>query len=158
MTRMPDHPVMILDRMSMAHGLEARAPFLDHKLAEFCAKIPVNMKVKGRQRRIIQRELARKYLPENTINREKQGFSSPITYMLTDEFQLIYHTFLQQSRLVAERFLNREYVNELLQEHLSGSFDHGQRLWLICSAEIWYRMNIDLEGREGIGELLRRAA
>jgi len=89
MIRMPDHPVMVLDRMSMAHGLEARAPFLDHKLAEFCAKIPVKMKVKGRQRRLIQLELAKKYLPKDTIYRKKQGFASPITYMLADEFQFL---------------------------------------------------------------------
>ncbi len=158
MVRMPDHPVMILDRMSMAHGLEARAPFLDHKLAEFCARIPPKMKIKGRTRRLIQLELAKRYLPESLIFRKKQGFASPITYMLAKEFQLIYNTFLKDSRLVEENYLNGAYVSQLLQEHLSGSHDHGQRLWLICSAEIWYRLNIDNQGREGVGSLLRRAA
>ena len=156
--RMPDHPVMILDRMSMAHGLEARAPLLDHKVAEFCARIPSNMKIRGRARRYIQLELAKKYLPESLIYRKKQGFSSPITYMLAQQFHHIYNTFLRTSRLVEEGYLNAPYVDQLLQEHLSGKRDHGQRLWLICSAEIWYRMNIDDQGRCGIGSLLRQAA
>lgn len=158
MVRMPDHPVMILDRMSMAHGLEARAPFLDHKLAEFCARIPSKMKIKGRTRRLIQLELAKKYLPEKLIYRKKQGFASPITYMLAKEFQLIYRAFLKSSRLVEEGYLNGNFVAKLLNDHISGKCDHGQRLWLLSSAEIWYRLNIDNQGREGIGNCLRRAA
>lgn len=158
MVRMPDHPVMILDRMSMAHGLEARAPFLDHKLAEFCAKIPSHMKIKGRTRRLIQLELAKKYLPKPVIFGKKQGFASSITYMLKEEFQLIYNTFLRFSRLVEEGYLNGIYVNHLLGEHLAGKRDHGQRLWLICSAEIWYRLSIDGQGRQGIYNILQRAA
>lgn len=158
MIRMPDHPVMTLDRMSMAHGLEARAPFLDHKLAEFCAKIPVEMKVKGRQRRLIQLELAKKYIPEELIYRNKQGFASPITYMLEQQFKLIYRTFLKDSRLVDKGYLNGDFIAELLQAHVSGKFDHGQRLWLICSAEIWFRLYIDGEGKDGITELLVSAA
>ncbi|MEJ2617965.1 MAG: asparagine synthase (glutamine-hydrolyzing), partial [Ignavibacteriaceae bacterium] len=71
MIRMPDHPVMILDRMTMAHGLESRAPFLDHKLEEFCASIPPRFKIKGQKRRYIQIELAKKYLPIEVIERKK---------------------------------------------------------------------------------------
>jgi len=63
MIRLPDHPVMILDRTSMAHGLEARSPFMDHKLAEFVARIPATLKVRGRTRRYIQARLAERYLP-----------------------------------------------------------------------------------------------
>ncbi len=156
--RMPDHPVMISDRMSMAHGLEARAPFLDHKLAEFCARIPVNMKVKGRQRRLIQMELAKRYLPSEVMQRKKQGFSSAITYMLADEYQLIYRTFLKRSRLVEENILNAEIIDKLLEEHLAKRRDHGQRLWLLSSAEVWYRMYIDGVGKAGIVEALDQGA
>ena len=99
MTRMPDHPNMILDRMTMAHGLEARSPFLDHKLAEFCATIPPAFKVKRTRRRYIQVELAKKYLPEKLIKRKKQGFNSPLPYMLADEFQHLYKLFLNDSSL-----------------------------------------------------------
>ena len=113
MIRMPDHPVMILDRMTMAHSLEARAPFLDHKLAEFCASIPPKFKVKGKQRRYIQVELAKKYLPIEVIERKKQGFSSPLTYMLEDEFKFLFKTFLENSRLVEEGYLNGDFIHKL---------------------------------------------
>lgn len=154
MVRMPDHPNMILDRMTMAHGLEARSPFLDHKLAEFCARIPPQFKVRGTKRRYIQVELAKKYLPPALITKKKQGFSSPLTYLLADEFRLLYKTFLNDSSLVRDGYLNHSAINVLLSEHLNKKVDHGNRLWLLCNAEVWYRMCIENESRDTIKELL----
>ena len=148
MVRMPDHPVMILDRMSMAHSLEARCPFLDHKLAEFCAMIPSQYKVKGKKRRIIQLELAKKYLPPEIIERKKQGFASPFTYLLEGEYKTLFEKFLKNSRLVEDNYLEGDTINKLLVEHLNKKSDHGQRLWLICNAEIWYRMFVDGVNKE----------
>ena len=76
--RLPDHPVMISDRMSMAHGLEVRSPFMDHKLAEYAAGLPWTLKVRGRQLRYLQRKLAARYLPGEILTRSKQGFSSAL--------------------------------------------------------------------------------
>ncbi len=154
MVRMPDHPVMVLDRMTMAHGLEARSPFLDHKLAEFCASIPPQFKVRGNKLRYIQVELAKKYLPPALIKKKKQGFSSLLTYLLADEFRLLYKTFLNDARLVRDGYLNQSAINLLLNEHLSKRVDHGNRLWLLCNSEIWYRMYIENESKEAIRNLL----
>jgi asparagine synthase (glutamine-hydrolysing) len=154
MTRMPDHPNMILDRMTMAHGLEARCPFLDHKLAEFCATIPPRFKVRGTKRRYIQVELAKRYLPPPLITRKKQGFNSPLTYLLADEFRLLYKIFLSDSSLVRDEYLNKSAIDRLLNEHLSKKVDHGNRLWLLCNAEVWYRMFINNESRESMKKLL----
>lgn len=143
MIRMPDHPVMILDRMTMAHGLEARSPFLDHKLAGFCAAIPPEYKVRRNRLRYIQVELAKKHLPPALIRRKKQGFNSPLTYLLADEFRFLYKTFLKDSRLVSCGYLNPSVVAAMLKDHLEKKADHGQRLWLLCNAEIWYRMYIE---------------
>ena len=154
MTRMPDHPVMIQDRMTMAHGLEARSPFLDHKLAEFCAAIPPKYKIRGTKRRYIQVELAKKNLPPELIAKKKQGFSSPLTYLLADEFKLLYKIFLSKSSLVRNGYLNQSAINSLLQAHLSKKADHGNRLWLLCNAEVWYRMYIENYSKNDIKELL----
>lgn len=146
MTRMPDHPNMILDRMTMAHGLEARSPFLDHKLAEFCATLDSSFKVKRTQRRRIQVALAKRLLPEALIHKPKQGFSSPLIYLLKDEFLYLFQLFLHDSSLVRDGYLNARIIDRMLVEHLSQKADHGNRLWLICNAEVWYRMHI--EGQE----------
>jgi asparagine synthase (glutamine-hydrolysing) len=158
MTRMPDHPVMILDRMSMAHGLEARSPFLDHELAEFCARMPPRFKVRRTRRRYIQVELARRYLPEKLLNREKQGFASPLVYLLDAEFKHLYGTLLRDSQLVAAGYLQADGVNALLEAHLGRRADHGQRLWQLCNAEIWYRMYIGGEERDAMRERIQAAA
>jgi len=154
MTRMPDHPNMILDRMTMAHSLESRSPFLDHRLAEFCASIPPSFKVRGTKRRYIQVELAKKYLPSALISKKKQGFSSALPYMLADEFRFLYKIFLNDSSLVRDGYLNQSAIEKLLYEHLNKKSDHGNRLWLLCNAEVWYRMYIENQSRDSIKELL----
>ncbi len=158
MVRMPDHPVMILDRMSMAHGLEARSPFLDHKLAEFCAGLPPSFKVRGKKLRHIEKKLAERYVPAEVLNRGKQGFSSPLTYLLADEFRFLYRALLTDSSLVREGILRPEGIRSLLEDHLSGRRDHGQRLWLLCNAEIWYRMFIEGKSTDEMHEAFEKAA
>lgn len=154
MVRLPDHPVMILDRMTMAHGLEARAPFMDHNLAEFVAQIPASLKVRGHTLRYIQSRVAERYLPPAVLQRKKQGFSSPLPYLLADEFQYLFKAFLSDSHLVQHGYLKGEPIKHLLAEHLQRKADHGNRLWLLCNAEIWYRMAIEEETREQIREQL----
>src|SRR5450631_3213231 len=146
--RLPDHPVMISDRMTMAHGLEARSPFMDHRLAEFAARLPSNLKVRGRNLRYIQRKLAARYLPPEILSRSKQGFSSALPYILKDEYRESYDEYLQDSELVRAGVLARAPIQSLLQEHLSGKTDHGNRLWLLINSEIWYRMMILGQSRE----------
>jgi asparagine synthase (glutamine-hydrolysing) len=146
--RLPDHPVMISDRMTMAHGLEARSPFMDHRLAEFAARMPSNVKVRGRNLRYIQRKLAARYLPPEILTRSKQGFSSALPYILKNEYRDMYSRFLQDSELVRAGILAAEPIQQMLHEHLGGRVDHGNRLWLLINSEIWYRMMILGQSKE----------
>jgi asparagine synthase (glutamine-hydrolysing) len=146
--RLPDHPVMITDRMSMSHGLEARSPFMDHRLAEFAARLPSSMKIRGRSLRWAQRKLASRYLPREILDRPKQGFSSALPYLLQHEYRALYERFLPDSKLVAAGVLRREPIHALLGEHLARRADHGNRLWLLINAELWYRMMILGQPRE----------
>ena len=141
--RLPDHSVMILDRMTMAHGLEARSPFMDHEIAEFAARLPVRLKVRGRSLRYIQMRLAERYLPEPVLRRPKQGFSSALPYMLRDEYRLLFGLFLTDSHLACDGVFRQSKIDQLLDEHLTGQVDHGNRLWLLLNSEVWYRMFIE---------------
>jgi len=140
--RLPDHPVMILDRMTMANSLEARAPLMDHVVAEFAARLPARMKVRGRSLRYIQYKLAERYLPREVIDRPKQGFSSALPYMLRDEYRLLFNLFLRDSELARDGYLQQPAIDRLLGEHETGRIDHGNRLWLLLNSETWYRMFI----------------
>jgi asparagine synthase (glutamine-hydrolysing) len=149
--RLPDHPVMISDRMSMAHGLETRSPFMDHRLAEFAARLSSSLKVRGRTLRYIQRKLAARYLSPEILSRPKQGFSSALPYFLRDEYRTLYDRYLRDSELVRAGIFARKPLDALLASHLAGHEDHGNRLWLLINTEVWYRMSI-------LGEAQRAAA
>jgi asparagine synthase (glutamine-hydrolysing) len=153
--RMPDHPVMITDRMTMAHGLEARSPFMDHKLAEFAARLPCSLKVRGSKLRYLQRKLAARYLPQSLLQRPKQGFASALPYLLQNEYRRLYAGFLPTSQLVADGILRGAPINALLNAHLAGKADHGNRLWLLLNAEVWYRMHIKGARAEELSSDLR---
>ena len=152
--RLPDHPVMITDRMSMAHGLEARSPFMDHAVAEYMAQIPVRYKVRGRTLRYLQRRLAERYLPDELLRFRKQGFSSPLPYLLSEEYKQLFSVFLSDPVLVKAGLINADAVRTLLQAHLTQKADHGNRLWLLLNAEVWYRMLIDGQSRDSIAGAL----
>jgi asparagine synthase (glutamine-hydrolysing) len=154
MIRLPDHSVMILDRTTMAHGLEARSPFMDHKLVEFVAQIPVYFKVRGNTRRYIQTRLAERYLPPALLKRKKIGFSSPLPYLLADEFRHLFQVFLSDSYLVRDGYLRGEPIKLLLEQHLGKKVDHANRLWLLCNSEIWYRMAVENWTKERLKEEL----
>jgi asparagine synthase (glutamine-hydrolysing) len=156
--RMTDHPVMILDRMTMAHGLEARSPFLDHELAEFCARLPTRLKVRGRSLRYIQTQLAKRYLPKPLLERRKQGFSSPLPYILRDEYKLLFRLFLADSHLARDEILDQRQVAVLIAEHEANRADHGNRLWLLLNSEVWYRMFIEDCSQEDLAEEITAAA
>jgi asparagine synthase (glutamine-hydrolysing) len=150
MVRLPNHPVMILDRMSMAHGLEARSPFMDHELAKFAAALPVRLKVRGRRRRWIELKLAERYLPDEVVHRPKQGFSSALPYMMGDEYRALFKRYLADAHLADEGIVRPEAVQEMLDDHLTGQSDHGNRLWLLLNAEIWWRVHLE---QVDVGEL-----
>lgn len=148
--RLPNHPVMITDRMCMAHGLEARSPFMDHKLVEFAACIPSSLKVRGGTLRYIQRRLAMRYLPAKLLNRPKQGFSSALPYLLRAEYERLFQHCLLESSLVSAGILDGKQIRRLVQEQASRTADHGNRLWLLINAELWYRMMIEGQSREDL--------
>jgi asparagine synthase (glutamine-hydrolysing) len=156
-SRLPDHPVMIQDRMTMAHGLEARSPFMDHELAEFAARLPVRLKVRGRSLRYIQVQLAKRYLPAELLARKKQGFSSALPYLLKDELNTLYGLFLQRMELAKDGILRQPAVNQILDEHREGKQDHGNRLWLLVNSEVWYRMCIQGKTHGDIEAQLRES-
>jgi asparagine synthase (glutamine-hydrolysing) len=155
--RLPDHSAMILDRMTMAHGLEARSPFMDHKVAEFAARLPMRLKVRGRSLRYIQKLLAKRYLPKPLLNLRKQGFSVALPYMLRDQYRVLFRVFLKDSHLAAAGIFRQDAIDDLLSDHLTGNADHGNRLWLLLNSEAWYRMHIEGTGVEDMSEEIRES-
>ncbi len=153
-SRLADHPVMIQDRMTMAHGLEARSPFMDHEIAEFAARLPASLKVRGRTLRYIQVQLAKRLLPPELLTRKKQGFSSALPYLLKSELDVLYRVFLSDVQLARDGVLRQEPIDQMLAEHQAGTTDHGNRLWLLLNSDVWYRSFIQGQSEDELGGLI----
>ena len=158
-SRLPGQSLTILDRATMAYSLESRSPFLDPRFAEFMARVPAAMKIKGRRLRHLERRLGERYLPPEVLARRKQGFASPLMYILEDEVRALAPRLLEQSELVRSGYLRGERVRQLVAEHLSRRYDHGNRIWLLLSAEVWYRRYISRRSESDLeSELAERMA
>jgi asparagine synthase (glutamine-hydrolysing) len=143
MTRLPEHSLMLTDRMTMAHSLEARSPFLDHTLVEYMASYPSNMKIRNGELKYALRKLAVEFLPDQIVNRDKQGFMFPIAYWFKNDLYNFLKRFMMDSIFVKEGIFKRERVMHLIDEHRSNKMDHHVRLWMLLNLQIWFMLYID---------------
>jgi asparagine synthase (glutamine-hydrolysing) len=156
LTRMPDHLLVIADRMSMAHSLEGRSPLIDYKVVEYAASVPSDLKLKGKNLKYMLKKVAARYLPKELIYRKKQGFGFPLgIWMRTDLRDFMINLF-SESRFVELGIFDRAYVDRILDEHLSGKVDHNYRLWILINLEYWYRLYFENETVESMGEFTDR--
>jgi asparagine synthase (glutamine-hydrolysing) len=156
MTRMPDHLLVIGDRMSMAHSLESRPTLVDYRLVEFAASIPSNLKLKGGELKYILKRTARRYLPDELINRKKQGFSFPIGHWLRTDLKDFMARLFAESRFVELGIFQPSYLQSIMEQHVSGAADHNYRLWILINLEIWYRMYFEGETIQSMNEYIRQ--
>ncbi len=140
MVRLPEYSHIKVDRISMMHGLEARSPFMDHKLIEFSATIPSYLKMKRRKRKYLLRELAASRLPVQILNLPKQGFGSPINRWLRGELKSLSHALLDNASLVKHGFFNQAYIDRLLAQHEARKINNGNKIWSLVNLETWYRI------------------
>jgi asparagine synthase (glutamine-hydrolysing) len=154
-TRLPEHSLMLTDRMTMSQSLESRSPFLDHRLAEWVATLPVDLKLHGKTLKYLMRRVASTYLPDSILKRPKQGFMFPLGYWMKGPLLPVLENLLTGSVLIEEGIFRREPVERLIREHLAQKADHHVRLWLILNVEMWYRMFVRGEALEDLSGLLR---
>jgi len=139
---LPDSPLMKVDKMSMAHGLEVRVPFLDYRFVEFCATIPSEYKLKGFTTKAILRSAMSEILPREILNRGKQGYGLPIKSWLRQRLRDYMIESVNASRVIKEQF-NLNYVNQLIQEHVEYRADHSHVLWSLINLAVWYRLFVE---------------
>jgi len=129
--------LVMVDRASMACSLEVRAPFLDHELVEFVMGLPSEWKLKGFTSKYILKKAAKKWLPDEVIKRPKKGFGVPIAKWVKGPLKELFEGLLSSDRLKREGFLNPQYVNTLLQDHLANKKDNRKQLWTLLVWELW---------------------
>jgi asparagine synthase (glutamine-hydrolysing) len=127
-----------MDRMTMAHGLEARSPLLDRALFEYVAGLPDQLKRRGRRGKLVLKAAASKLLPPAILARPKHGFGVPLGAWFRGQLRpLVEDTLLSGARL--EQRLRPGALANLWRQHLSGQADRGHQLWTLLTLELWLR-------------------
>ena len=126
------------DKMSMAHSLESRVPFLDREVFDLAARIPTEQKVSESQTKIALREAAERAIPRDWAQKEKLGFPVPVASWLREDkyYRLVRRAFTGAD---AMRFFDVRELLRLLDEHRAGA-DNSRRIWIVYSFLIWYQV------------------
>jgi asparagine synthase (glutamine-hydrolysing) len=132
-----------VDRMTMANSIEARVPFLDHKLVEAALGFPASLKLRGSTSKYVLKDALRGLLPDAVIDRPKQGFDVPMGRWLRGALRQMLSDVLMDARTRQRGYFNQTAVNGLVLEHLRGRRDHSRRLWELLTLELWHRMFVD---------------
>jgi asparagine synthase (glutamine-hydrolysing) len=145
-TYLPGDLLLKVDRMSMSAALEVRSPFLDFRVQELAAGMPPRMKLRGQTTKWALKELARRRgVPDDLVDRRKQGFGVPIGPWLRGELRPWAEDLLLDPRSLARGYFDPQAVRRLLQGHLDGTVDNPYKLWNLAVLEQWHRSWIDGE-------------
>jgi asparagine synthase (glutamine-hydrolysing) len=150
---LPEDLLAKVDIASMANSLEARSPFLDHRLVEFCAALPSSMKLRGRTSKWLLRRLMHDRLPPQILTRSKMGFGVPVGEWLRTDLRPLLEDTLLSSRARQRGYFRPAAVRAMVDEHLSRQTDRTSQLWGLLMLELWFREFADAPLRRTAGAL-----
>ena len=126
-----------VDRATMAHGLESRAPFLAHPLIEFALSLPRSVKIRGKSGKWALKEAVKDLLPPAVRTRRKQGFSPPFSAWARGPMRGLVESRLSRERVSRAGVLDADAVQAIVGAHLSGRAERGRTLWTLLSLQMW---------------------
>jgi asparagine synthase (glutamine-hydrolysing) len=127
-----------VDRASMAVSLEVRAPFLDPRVAQFAAGLPLDYKLKGNKGKYILKKAVEPLLPRNILQRPKKGFGIPIAEWLKNRLNPLMRDLLDSKRLKNQGLFDEKFVRKLIREHETGAASHHKQLWTLLVFQLWF--------------------
>jgi asparagine synthase (glutamine-hydrolysing) len=139
--RLAELLLMRVDKMTMAHSIEARVPFLDHRIVEFSFLVPDRFKVRRNVGKYVLKKAAEGILPDEVIYRKKQGLNSPIVEWLRAGklSQYARQAILESPLIQSERgIFNRPYIEDLLSQHISGRQNRAKSIWALLILVLWH--------------------
>jgi len=137
-TWLVDDILFKVDRTSMAHSLEVRVPFLDHRFVELTALIPSNLKLHRLKGKYIFKKIVKDEIPQFIINRKKQGFNSPLSFWLRGELKNYVSDILSERNISKVGFFNSNFINSLLHDYYNGRQDNSLKIWGLFNFVLWY--------------------
>jgi len=136
-----DYVLVKVDRCTMMHSLEARAPFLDRDFAEFACRLPASYKLHGLTRKYLLKKSMSHLLPPEILTRNKRGFLIPVARWLRDKLKPLVEELLGEAHLRRQGLFDPKTVRTLIDEHDSGRMDRRKELWTLLVLQLWLRHN-----------------
>jgi asparagine synthase (glutamine-hydrolysing) len=138
------------DRMSMAHALELRSPFLDHHLVEWAVQLPFGLKFRHGQTKWLLRKAMQPLLPRYVLKKPKRGFNPPVSAWLGQELKRLPEALLSPEAVQRRGLFRPEAVRRLVEDHSAQRRDLSRQLWALVVLEIWCRLYLDRAPLEAV--------
>lgn len=136
-----DGVLVKVDRASMAHGLEIRSPFLDHRLVEFSCNLQPALKLRGLRTKLLLKRSIKGFLPNDIIHRRKAGFMMPVARWLQTDLREMLETYCADKTLRDDGIFSSQHVRQLIDEHVNCRRDHRKILWAVLCFQCWRQQN-----------------
>jgi asparagine synthase (glutamine-hydrolysing) len=133
-----DDGLVKVDRMSMAHSLEVRVPYLDHELVEYVARVPPALKSMGFQTKSLLRDVVQPLLPPTIVRGKKRGFTPPLPVWLKGELHDYVCDVLSPARIRRMGFFEPAVVTQILEDHFAGRSDNNRPIWTLLCMLLWH--------------------
>jgi asparagine synthase (glutamine-hydrolysing) len=140
---LPDDILLKGDKMTMANALELRVPFLDHKLVEFAATVPVHLKLNRGCGKFLLRQAMRDVVPQAILKRSKKGFPVPTAHWLRGQLRSFTRETLLAPDSACRLYFNLETLEETVREHEQGRVNREQEIWTLMIFEFWHKVFVE---------------
>jgi len=138
-TYMPDDILVKVDRAGMSTSLEGREPLLDHRIIEFAAQLPENLKMKGASKKYLLREIVHDYVPKEIMERPKMGFGVPVFDWLRNDLKYYAEEYMSEAAFARHGLFKQEGVNHIMQQFYKGDRNYNSLFWYLLMFQMWYK-------------------
>jgi asparagine synthase (glutamine-hydrolysing) len=144
-TYLPGDLLVKMDIATMAYSVEARSPFLDHRLMEFAAALPAEYKLARMSGKRLLKRALRGVVPDEILDRPKMGFGVPLARWFREDLRQLPEDVLLDPRTLDRGYFRPGEVEGLVREHQAGAADHSLRLWVLLQPEMWHREVVEAQ-------------
>ena len=150
-TYLPDDLLVKMDIATMAHSVETRSPFLDHRLMEFSARVPARHKLDGTSGKVLLKYALRGIVPDEILDRPKMGFGVPLPRWFRKELRDLPAEVLLSADARVQAYVKPEAIRRMIKQHHDNQADHSTRLWALLQLEFWHREVLESRPLGGAG-------
>ena len=142
-TYLPDDILQKVDRAGMSVSLEGREPFLDHRIIEWAAQLPLDYKIRNGEKKFIIKEIVDKYLPKTMMDRPKMGFGIPIEKWLKNDLKIFTDEYLSDEFIIKQKIFNLYTIQHLKTSFYTNGNVDPQKIWYLLMFQMWYKQWIN---------------